>query len=143
LDRLRTFLKPEIDRGLLSVVGSEAVPDVRINNRGVFASGSAVVQPAVLGLLGRIGAALRTEPGPVIVAGYTDNQPINTVKFPSNFQLSQARADAAAAVIGASLGQPGRMTTQGRADADPLASNATPAGREANRRIEVILRRQG
>jgi type VI secretion system protein ImpK len=143
LDRLRTFLQPEIDRGLLSVVGSEAVPDVRINNRGVFASGSAVVQPAVLGLLGRIGAALRTEPGPVIVAGYTDNQPINTVKFPSNFQLSQARADAAAAVIGASLGQPGRITTQGRADADPLASNATPAGREANRRIEVILRRQG
>jgi type VI secretion system protein ImpK len=136
LDRLRTFLKPEIDAHLVSVVGSEAVPVVRINNRGMFASGSAAVQPAVEHLLARIGAALRTEPGPVTVAGYTDSQPIHTIKFPSNFQLSQARADAAAALIGASLGQPGRITAEGRGDADPIGDN------EQNRRIEVILRRQ-
>jgi type VI secretion system protein ImpK len=142
LDRLRAFLKPEIDARLVSVVGSESTPDIRINNRGVFASGSAVVQPGVHALLARIGEALKTEPGPVTVAGYTDNQPIRTVKFPSNFQLSQARADAAASLIGASLAQPGRITTEGRADADPIADNKTSAGREANRRIEVILRRQ-
>jgi type VI secretion system protein ImpK len=142
LDRLRSFLKPEIDAGLVSVVGSEAVPDVRINNRGVFLSGSAVVQPGVHALLGRIGAALKTEPGPVTVAGYTDNQPIRTIKFPSNFQLSQARAEAAAELISAALAQPGRITSEGRADADPIGDNKTAAGREANRRIEVILRRQ-
>ena len=77
------------------------------------------------------------------VDGYTDNQPIKTVQFPSNFQLSQARADAAKAIIAKALGDPARITAQGHADADPLASNATPEGREQNRRIEVVLRRQG
>ena len=136
LDRLRTFLKPEIDAHKVSIVGSEAVPDIRINNSGMFASGSAVVEPRVHGLLARIGEALKTEPGPVTVAGYTDKHPIHTVKFPSNFQLSQARADAAAALIGDALGQPGRITTEGRGDADPIGDD------EQNRRIEVILRQQ-
>jgi type VI secretion system protein ImpK len=143
LDRLRAFLAPEIAAGLVSVVGTEAVPVVRINGAGMFASGSADLQSHVLGLLGRIGQALKTELGPATVAGYTDNQPIRTVHFPSNFQLSAARAQAAAAVIGQALGDPGRLTAEGRADADPLAPNTTAAGRERNRRIEVVLHRQG
>jgi type VI secretion system protein ImpK len=65
------------------------------------------------------------------------------VRFPSNFQLSQARAEAASAIISKALGEPGRITVQGHGDADPIASNATPEGREQNRRIEVVLRRQG
>jgi type VI secretion system protein ImpK len=64
------------------------------------------------------------------------------VQFPSNFQLSQARADAARAIIVRALGDPPRVTALGHADSDPLASNATAAGREENRRIEVVLRRQ-
>ena len=94
-------------------------------------------------LLERIGEALKVEKGPVTVDGYTDNQPIHTVQFPSNFQLSQARAEAARAIIVRALGDPGRVAAQGHADADPLAPNATPAGRDQNRRIEVVLRRQG
>jgi type VI secretion system protein ImpK len=79
----------------------------------------------------------------VTVDGYTDDQPIHTVQFPSNFQLSQARADAAKAIIARALGDPSRITAQGHADANPIASNATPEGRDQNRRIEVVLRRQG
>ena len=63
------------------------------------------------------------------------------MRFPSNFALSQARAAAAAAVIVAANGTPGRFIAEGRADAEPLASNATPEGREENRRIEVVLLR--
>jgi type VI secretion system protein ImpK len=85
---------------------------------------------------------LSTEPGAVEVVGYTDNQPIHTIAFPSNFQLSTARAKAAATVIGMSIPAT-RMSVEGRADADPIASNDTPAGREQNRRIEVTLRRSG
>lgn len=143
LDRLRTFLKPEIDQSLVSVIGTQAVPVVRIANRGMFASGSATLEPTVLPLLARIGQALKTEPGPVTVAGYTDNQPIGTVRFPSNFKLSQARAESAAALIGKDIGDASRITVDGRGDADPIGDNATAAGREQNRRIEVILRRQG
>jgi type VI secretion system protein ImpK len=142
-DPLYVFLKPEIDQGLVSVLGDHAMPIVRIRNTGMFASGSATVAPSYYHLLQRIGEALKAEKGPVTVDGYTDNQPIKTVQFPSNFQLSQARADAAKAIIAKALGDPGRITAQGHADADPIASNATAEGRDQNRRIEVVLRRQG
>jgi type VI secretion system protein ImpK len=142
LNRLGGFLAPEIQQNLVSIAGTDAVPIVRIHTAGMFQSGSAVIEPRFLPLLTRIGAALKTEPGAVSVVGYTDNQPIHTVAFPSNFQLSSARAKAASAVIGASA-DPSRLTAEGRADADPIATNATAAGREQNRRIEVVLHRTG
>lgn len=143
LDKLRTFLKPEIDQGLVVVVGDENTPVVRIKGRGLFALGSDKLEARFLPILGRIGEALRQENGSVFVIGYTDNQPIRTVRFPSNFELSSARAASAKEVIGRALGDLGRIRAEGRADADPLASNATPEGREENRRIEVVLRRAG
>jgi type VI secretion system protein ImpK len=142
-DPLYVFLKPEIDQGLVTVLGDHAMPIVRIRNAGMFASGSATVAPSYVRLMERIGQALKAEKGPVTVDGYTDNQPIHTVQFPSNFQLSTSRAEAARALIVRALGDPGRVTAQGHAEADPLATNATPEGRDQNRRIEVVLRRQG
>lgn len=139
---LYVFLKPEIDQGLVSVLGDHSMPIVRIRNRGMFPSGSATVAPNYVHLLERIGEALKAERGPVEVVGYTDNQPIHTVQFPSNYQLSKARAEAARAIIVRALGDPGRVTAEGRADADPIAPNTTPDGRDENRRIEVTLRRQ-
>ena len=73
---------------------------------------------------------------------YTDNQPVRSVRFPSNFQLSVARANAVRAIIARSVGDPARVSAEGRADADPIASNATAEGREQNRRIEIVLHRQ-
>ena len=150
LDKLRQFLKPEIDAGLVSVLGDENTPIVRIRNRAVtagasamFPSGSATVQTAFIPLLERIGTALKAERGAVQVLGHSDNQPIRTVQFPSNFQLSAARAEAAKTIIARTVGDPGRIKAEGRADAEPLASNATAEGRDDNRRIEVVLRRQG
>ena len=140
-ESLYIFLKPEIDQGLVVVLGDRSVPIVRIRNRGMFPSGSATVSPNYIRLLERIGEALKVEKGPVQVVGYTDNQPIKTVQFPSNYQLSAARAEAARSIIVRALGDPGRVVAEGRADADPIGSNATPEGRDDNRRIEVILRR--
>jgi type VI secretion system protein ImpK len=155
LNKLSAFLAPEVSQRLVSVVGTEAVPIVRIQAAGMFRSGSATIEPKFLPLLQRIGEALRSEPGSVDVIGYTDNQPIHTVAFPSNFQLSTARAKAAAAIVGGSIDpaqisaaqssaahtSATRISAEGRADADPIASNDTPAGREQNRRIEVTLHR--
>ena len=143
LDKLRQFLKPEIDQGLVEVLGTPAQPLVRITGRGMFASGSATLTPSFKPLLDRIGLALKEEEGPVRVIGYTDDQPIRTIAFPSNFQLSTARAQAASTVIGATIGDASRITVEGRAEADPIAPNTTPEGRERNRRIEVVLNRQG
>jgi type VI secretion system protein ImpK len=143
LDKLRQFLKPEIDQKLVEVLGTPAQPLVRITGRGMFASGSATLTPSFKPLLERIGLALKEENGPVKVIGYTDSEPIRTIAFPSNFQLSTARAQAASTVIAAALGEPSRISVEGRADADPIAPNTTPEGRERNRRIEVVLTRQG
>jgi len=140
---LYVFLKPEIDAGLVTVLGDHAMPIVRIRNKGMFPSGSATMSQGYYSLMERIGNALRAEKGPVQVIGYTDNQPIHTVRFPSNYQLSTARADAARDLVVRALGDAGRVTSTGKADADPIAPNATEEGRDQNRRIEVVLRRQG
>jgi type VI secretion system protein ImpK len=139
---LYVFLKPEIDEGLVTVIGDHAMPIVRIRNKGMFPSGSATINQGYYRLLERIGTALKAEKGPVQVIGYTDNQPIRTVRFPSNYQLSTARAEAARDLVVKALGDPGRVTAIGKADADPLAANTTEEGRDQNRRIEVVLRRQ-
>jgi type VI secretion system protein ImpK len=143
LDRLRKFLQPEIEQGLVEVTGTVGQPLVRITGRGMFASGSATVEPGFKPLLDRIGLALKEERGTVRVIGYTDDQPIRTIAFPSNFQLSAARALAAGKIMAANIGDASRLSAEGRADADPIASNSTPEGRERNRRIEVVLNRQG
>jgi type VI secretion system protein ImpK len=140
---VRTFLAPEIAQNLVVVEGDAQRLLIRIKGRGMFASGSDRLEPAFLPLLGRIGQALRTEPGRVVVTGHSDNQPIRTVRFPSNHHLSTARAEAAKEIIAAATGAPARFSAVGRADGEPLASNATAEGREENRRIEVVLFREG
>jgi type VI secretion system protein ImpK len=105
----------------------------------MFGSGSATVESAFIPVLRRVGEGLRQEPGRVQIIGHSDNQPIRTVRFPSNFHLSTARAEAAAAIITAAAGDQARFTIEGRADAEPLADNRTAEGREQNRRIEVVL----
>jgi type VI secretion system protein ImpK len=135
------FLQPEIREGLVVVQGDAQRLLIRIKGRGMFASGSADLEPRFIGLLQRIGEALKAEPGQVMVLGHSDNQPIRTVRFPSNFQLSAARAESAKIVLVTATGQPARFASAGRADNEPLMSNATPEGREENRRIEVVLSR--
>lgn len=138
-DSLRAVLQSQIDQGLLAVVGTPASPIIRIHDRALFASGSAIPERASLPLLRQVGAALKGNQARVAVIGYTDNLPIHTVQFPSNFELSEARAEAARAVIAKALGEPNRIVAEGRADADPVASNDTVEGRAENRRIEVVL----
>jgi type VI secretion system protein ImpK len=139
LDRLSGFLSPEIAAGKVSVLGTVDAPIVRINNAGLFGSGSAVVEDDDVPLLQKIGTALGRETGTVVVKGYTDDQPIHTLQFPSNFELSQARAQAAAAILDQTIGDESRISAQGMGDADPVADNATPDGRAQNRRIEIVL----
>jgi type VI secretion system protein ImpK len=142
IDKLQDTLKPEIDKGLVSVLGTTATPIVRIPSRGLFPINSASVQAALVPALERIAASLKDQPGSLQVIGYTDNQPIRTVQFPSNFQLSTARAQAVRAIVAHAIGDAVRVNAEGRADADPVASNATLEGREQNRRIEIVLQPQ-
>jgi len=138
-DTFRRFLAPEISEGLLNVEGNAQRVLIRINGRNMFPSGTAELEPRFVMLLGRVGEALRSEPGAVKVLGHSDNQPIRTVRFPSNFELSAARADAARVVLADAAGQAARFTSVGRADTEPLAPSDTAANRDMNRRIEIVL----
>jgi chemotaxis protein MotB len=107
-----------------------------------FASGSADLQPQAVGLLDKVGAIVAAEGRhPVRVEGHTDSQPIHTGRYPSNWQLS---GDRAAAVVQDFAGvgvNERRMSLAGYAAARPKDTNSTPAGRAANRRVDVVLTR--
>ena len=138
-DRLRQFLAAEIRAGLVVVMEDAQTVTVRLTNRNMFGSGQATLGASYLPLLGRIGEALNDEAGKILVKGYTDNDKIRTARFPSNFELSQARADAVADVLKTKLSDPARLSAKGLGEANPIASNATADGRQQNRRTEVEL----
>lgn len=138
LDNLLAFLQPEVDRKLVTLSNSNGRLLVRINNSGLFDTGSAEVSDRFRDLLQRIGGALASEKFRAVVVGYTDNVPIRTTQFPSNWHLSEARARAVGDILAAYTGKDA-ILTEGRADSDPLASNDTPEGREINRRTEILV----
>ncbi|MFS2178605.1 type VI secretion system protein TssL, long form [Rhizobium pisi] len=138
LDNLLAFLQPEVEKKLVTLSDSNGRLLVRISNSGLFATGSAEVSEKFHDLLQRIGGALAAEKFRAVVVGYTDNVPIRTVQFPSNWHLSEARAKAVGDILGAFTG-PGAILTEGRADSDPIAANETPEGREMNRRTEILV----
>ena len=111
---------------------------VTIKGDGFFEPGSAVISAEVRPLLPRIAQALSDTPGQVLITGHTDNQPIRTLRYPSNWHLSQDRADAVKAELAKTV-KPERLRAEGRADSEAVVDNATPAGRAKNRRVEVTL----
>jgi type VI secretion system protein ImpK len=141
LQRIRAALAPEISQGL---VGADQTTDriiIRISNLALFPSGKANVVDSFVPIAKRIAETLDKEPGGIQVDGYSDNVPIRTVTFPSNFELSEARAKSVAALLRQDLNQPDRLQVQGKGAANPVASNKTPEGREKNRRVELSIPR--
>ena len=132
------FLEPEIKEGLVAVgdFGDRSI--ITIKGDGFFDPGSATVADKVLPLLVRIGEALNSVQGAVLITGHTDNQPIRSARFPSNWHLSQERALAVQRLLGASV-KPERIKSEGRAESEPVAENSTAAGRAKNRRVEITL----
>jgi len=135
--RLAGLLKPEIDAGLVNVQDMADRSVITIRGDGFFEPGSADIADKVKPLLVRIEDALNAFPGTVLITGHTDNQPIRSLRYPSNWHLSQDRANAVKAMLG-KLGA-GRLRAEGRADAEAIADNATPEGRARNRRVEITL----
>ncbi len=137
--RLARFLEPEILEGLVSVRDEADRSIIILRGDGMFNPGSNTVLPRYLPVLNRVAAALNEVGGSVLVSGYTDNQPIRTPRFPSNWHLSEARSQAVRQLVEPRLTQSGRIRAEGRADAEPVAPNDTPANRAKNRRVEITL----
>ncbi|SDT88501.1 DotU family type VI secretion system protein [Halopseudomonas salegens] len=137
--RFTRFLLEEINAGLVSVDETPEYSRVIILGDGLYDSGSATVRNRYLPVLDKIGAALQAAKGDVVIAGHSDNIPIRTIRFPSNWHLSLERANSVAAILSRSVTDVARISTVGRAELEPVVSNDTAEGRAMNRRVEITI----
>jgi len=138
--RMIDRLDEEIEEGLLEILVEDERLLVRINERGSFGSGSARLQPEFGPVLTKIAQVLNDSPGKIIVSGHTDNIPIRTRQFPSNWVLSAARAASVVHhITHHGLKDQSRIQIRAFADSKPIVPNTSPANRARNRRIEINI----
>lgn len=138
--RLRNALAQEIDGGLVTLQEDGRQSVVTIKGDELFASGSASIDARYIPVVLRVSQALNKVAGPVIVTGHTDEVPIRTARFPSNWELSRERALSVARLMASELSGKERLRTEGLADSEPLAPNDSAASRAKNRRVTIILK---
>ncbi len=124
----------------VSVDEGEQGITLRIDDNLLFASGQAELTAGGGEVIKSLVPTLESFDGQVSVEGHTDNIPIATARFPSNWELSTARAIAVLRYLSAAGIPESRLRAIGYADTQPLESNDTPEGRAANRRVELLLK---
>ncbi|KTS15560.1 hypothetical protein RSA31_20135 [Pantoea dispersa] len=136
---LKAFLKPEIDAGLVAVRDEAEQSVVTLKGDGLFASASTEVRGRYDAVIQRIAAAMNNVSGKILVIGYSDNVPIRSARFASNYELSLARAQSVQTLLQQQLAQPSRVKAEGRGESHPLVPNTSAENRARNRRVEITL----
>jgi chemotaxis protein MotB len=140
LERLREVLKDEIEKGLATVSRQGGRIIVQIHEHGSFPSGSADLHDSVLPTIDKLSTQITIMDGVVQVTGHTDDVPIRTTRFRSNWDLSAARAVSVAHRLMNEDGvAPERIVVTGLADTLPLNPNDSPENRARNRRVQVTI----
>lgn len=134
-DRFKRLLGREIGANMVEVVDDNVL---RIRNS--FNSGSDQLKPEFLPMLSKIAKELEAGQDRVLVTGHTDDKPIVSARFPSNWHLSNSRAKHVADILVASTGMTGKVGFEGRADGEPLSPNDTAEHRALNRRVDILIR---
>ena len=142
-DALVKRLSNEVEKGQLQVKQYQNMLSVDLAEQIFFDSGRATLKPGGKEILKKVGEALKGYDNKIIrVVGHTDNVPIAKAlqdKFPSNWELSVARATTVVRFLQDVGVPPERMVASGRGEYDPVASNDTEEGKQKNRRIEIML----
>jgi chemotaxis protein MotB len=137
---LETTLAVEIKR---KEIAMRREPDglvISLREVGFFESGSAKMKAASQAAFDRIAAMLRQRDYRLRIEGHTDNAPIHTAQFPSNWELSTSRATEIVRLLIVGDGfNPGRLSAAGYAEYHPVASNLTAEGRGTNRRVDIVI----
>lgn len=138
--RIREALRAEIENGSIAVATEDKKVVIHILENASFDSGLAVVRPGFLPVLTKIAELIDENSGMVMVSGHTDNVPISTERFRSNWELSTSRAVSVAHVLlKSSRLDEGRFVVTGHADTRPRADNLTPINRAKNRRVDISI----
>ena len=133
-------MKDELDSGQIEIVAQGKYLVFRIREQGSFGSGEAKIKRGFLPVLKKIRNLLKDTSGRITVAGHTDNRPIYTKQFPSNWELSGARAATVARELLATEElERKRFSVIGHAETIPIRDNDTRENRAYNRRVEIII----
>ncbi|NOS87185.1 MAG: OmpA family protein [Methylococcaceae bacterium] len=138
-DEITAFLKPEIDSGEVAILKRNGKIVVRIMSKGFFASASDKIKVQYFPLVDKISQALSKVSERITVVGHTDSDQIISAKFPSNWDLSKARAIAVAEVLINNNKVTATIVSEGRADTQPMVANDSPEHKAMNRRVEIIF----
>lgn len=138
-DELNTFLEPEVRKGEVMLLKRNGRIVIRIMSKGFFSSGSDKIMTRYYPLLDKISQALAKVSDRILVVGHTDSSPIFSAKYPSNWDLSKARALSVVEVLTNNNKISATIVSEGRADTQPMVANDTPEHKAMNRRVEIIL----
>ena len=132
---LATALKGEP----VAITDSAGRVTIVLRNDRQFAAGSTLPAAELRPLIRKVAAALDKAPGPILVTGHADASPTHSTRFASNAELSATRARSVAQLMAPKLGDPARLSVEGKADAEPLTAGDTEADRAKNRRVTITL----
>lgn len=138
-DQIEKALAPLIDKEVVHVRRARLWLEVEINTSILFPSGSAALSPSAVPTLKHVAEILGAYPNPIHVEGFTDNRPIKTVAFPSNWELSAARAASVVHLFSSAGIVPERMAAVGYGEYHNVGDNSTREGRNANRRVVLVI----
>ncbi len=142
-DEVEQAMSDLIDRELITVRRHGTWVEVEIRTDILFPSGVATLSPAAVQVLQQLAQTLRPFPNSIRVEGHTDNRPISTAAFPSNWELSAARAASVVHLFTRAGMDPARLAVIGLGENRPAKSNTTPEGRNANRRVLLVILASG
>jgi chemotaxis protein MotB len=138
-DRVSSAFEDLIKEDLITVKREKFFLEVEIRTNVLFTSGSAGLEPEAIRILQRVAEILRDYPNDIQVEGFTDDVPINTVAYPSNWELSAARSASVVHLFMDKGMNPRRMAAVGYGQYRPTAGNDTPEGRRQNRKVVIVV----
>jgi chemotaxis protein MotB len=138
-DQVQQAMEDLVRKDLVTIRRNDFWIEVEMRTDILFPSGSAKLAPGAVDILQKLGGVLSPYPNPIRVEGHTDNVPIQTAVFGSNWELSAARAASVVRVLSDRGVAPDRLAVVGYGEQRPLQANVTPQGRNANRRVVVVI----
>lgn len=140
-DAVRSQFGELIKSDQLSVRGNELWIEITLNSSLLFPSGDALPNDAAFTIIDKVAGILAPYRNPVHVEGFTDNVPIHNAQYPTNWELSAARAASIVRLLAQDGVAPSRLAAVGYGEFQPLADNATAEGRARNRRVVLVISR--